>query len=130
MLARGVGTIEVECAVEDDIARKRIARRLADAGHPDHSDHPHNASDATPELVDVLRGRRDAWPTATVVSTLPALDVVVARPFNHIGPRQQPAFAIASFARQIALIEEGLPVVVVQPVEDSWGIRTASSFPT
>lgn len=36
------------------------------------------------------------------------LDVVVARPFNHIGPRQTPGFAIPSFARQIARIERGL----------------------
>lgn len=36
------------------------------------------------------------------------LDVVVARPFNHIGPGQDPSFAVASFARQIALIEAGL----------------------
>jgi GDP-4-dehydro-6-deoxy-D-mannose reductase len=35
------------------------------------------------------------------------LDVVVARPFNHIGPGQDPSFAIASFCRQIALIEQG-----------------------
>jgi GDP-4-dehydro-6-deoxy-D-mannose reductase len=35
------------------------------------------------------------------------MDVVVARPFNHIGPQQQPAFALPSFARQIALIEAG-----------------------
>lgn len=35
------------------------------------------------------------------------LDVVVARPFNHIGPGQQPAFAVSHFARQIALIEAG-----------------------
>jgi GDP-4-dehydro-6-deoxy-D-mannose reductase len=36
------------------------------------------------------------------------LDVVVARPFNHAGPRQRPAFAVSSFARQIARIEAGL----------------------
>lgn len=36
------------------------------------------------------------------------LDVVVARPFNHIGPRQGPDFAVASFARQIARIERDL----------------------
>jgi len=36
------------------------------------------------------------------------LDIVVARPFNHIGPRQAPAFAVSSFARQIARIEAGL----------------------
>jgi GDP-4-dehydro-6-deoxy-D-mannose reductase len=32
---------------------------------------------------------------------------VIARPFNHIGPRQDPGFAISNFARQIALIERG-----------------------
>ena len=36
------------------------------------------------------------------------LDVVVARPFNHIGPGQQPGFAVSSFARQIARIEHHL----------------------
>jgi GDP-4-dehydro-6-deoxy-D-mannose reductase len=36
------------------------------------------------------------------------LDVLVARPFNHIGPGQQPGFAVSSFARQIARIERGL----------------------
>jgi GDP-4-dehydro-6-deoxy-D-mannose reductase len=36
------------------------------------------------------------------------LDLVIARPFNHIGPRQSPAFAVPSFARQIARIEAGL----------------------
>jgi GDP-4-dehydro-6-deoxy-D-mannose reductase len=36
------------------------------------------------------------------------LDVLVARPFNHIGPRQKPDYVIASFARQIAEIEAGL----------------------
>jgi GDP-4-dehydro-6-deoxy-D-mannose reductase len=35
------------------------------------------------------------------------LNIVVARPFNHIGPRQSPAFIAASVARQIALIEAG-----------------------
>jgi GDP-4-dehydro-6-deoxy-D-mannose reductase len=42
------------------------------------------------------------------------LDVVVARPFNHIGPRQEPNFAIPSFARQIALIEAGLADPVIR----------------
>ena len=35
------------------------------------------------------------------------LDILVARPFNHTGPRQEPLFAIPSFARQIAQIERG-----------------------
>jgi GDP-4-dehydro-6-deoxy-D-mannose reductase len=33
--------------------------------------------------------------------------VFVTRSFNHIGPRQSPSFAAASFARQIALAEAG-----------------------
>lgn len=37
-----------------------------------------------------------------------ALDVLVARPFNHIGPGQKPDYVIAGFARQIAEIEAGL----------------------
>lgn len=36
------------------------------------------------------------------------MDVVIARPFNHAGPRQAPAFVVSSFARQIARIEAGL----------------------
>lgn len=36
------------------------------------------------------------------------LDVVIARPFNHAGPRQSSAFVVSSFARQIARIEAGL----------------------
>jgi GDP-4-dehydro-6-deoxy-D-mannose reductase len=35
------------------------------------------------------------------------LDIVVARPFNHAGPRQNHAFVISSFARQIAMAEAG-----------------------
>jgi GDP-4-dehydro-6-deoxy-D-mannose reductase len=42
------------------------------------------------------------------------LDVVVARPFNHIGPRQTPGFAVASFARQVARIEAGLEPAVMR----------------
>jgi len=35
------------------------------------------------------------------------LDVVIARPFNHAGPRQRDAFVLSSFAKQIALAETG-----------------------
>lgn len=35
------------------------------------------------------------------------LDVIVARAFNHIGPRQSPAFVASSVAQQIARIEAG-----------------------
>lgn len=42
------------------------------------------------------------------------LDIVLARPFNHAGPGQSPAFAIPSFARQIARIEAGLAKPEIQ----------------
>jgi GDP-4-dehydro-6-deoxy-D-mannose reductase len=38
---------------------------------------------------------------------LDRLDIVVARPFNHVGPRQSPAFIAASVARQLAMVEAG-----------------------
>ena len=41
------------------------------------------------------------------------LQVVVARPFNHIGPGQDPTFAVSGFARQIALIESGIAPPVI-----------------
>jgi GDP-4-dehydro-6-deoxy-D-mannose reductase len=43
------------------------------------------------------------------------VDVIRARAFNHLGPRQSPQFAAANLARQIAEVEAGLrePVVWV-----------------
>ncbi len=35
------------------------------------------------------------------------LDLLIARPFNHVGPRQRAHFVVSDFARQIALIEAG-----------------------
>lgn len=35
------------------------------------------------------------------------LDVVVVRPFNHIGPGQTERFAVSSFAKQVAAVERG-----------------------
>jgi GDP-4-dehydro-6-deoxy-D-mannose reductase len=37
----------------------------------------------------------------------PRVTVTIARAFNHIGPRQDPAFAASGFARRIADIERG-----------------------
>jgi GDP-4-dehydro-6-deoxy-D-mannose reductase len=42
------------------------------------------------------------------------LDVVIVRAFNHTGPRQAPAFAAPSFARQIARIERGEQAPVIR----------------
>ena len=47
------------------------------------------------------------------------LRVVRVRPFNHTGPGQSDSFVVASFARQVALIEAGLqaPVIDVGALE-------------
>ncbi|MRR10311.1 NAD-dependent epimerase/dehydratase family protein, partial [bacterium] len=42
------------------------------------------------------------------------LDLVVARPFPHIGPGQAPAFALPGFARQIAEIARGRQAPVIK----------------
>lgn len=42
------------------------------------------------------------------------LNVVVARPFNHTGPGQDPSFAVPAFAQQIARIEAGLAEPVIR----------------
>ncbi len=43
-----------------------------------------------------------------------SLAAIVLRPFNHIGPRQNPRFVTADFARQIARIEAGKKKPVLQ----------------
>jgi GDP-4-dehydro-6-deoxy-D-mannose reductase len=44
----------------------------------------------------------------------PGLDVVRARPFNHVGPRQGPGFVVADFARQLVEIERGRRPAVLE----------------
>lgn len=56
------------------------------------------------------------------------MEVIVARPFNHTGPRQKPAFLAPSVARQIALIERAAlePVIKVgnlTPSRDLMDVR-------
>ena len=56
------------------------------------------------------------------------LPVLIARSFNHVGPRQDPSFVAASIARQIALIEAGrlepaLTVGNLEPKRDITDVR-------
>jgi GDP-4-dehydro-6-deoxy-D-mannose reductase len=46
------------------------------------------------------------------VTRVPGLDVVRARPFNHVGPAQSPEFAVANFCKQVAAIGLGLARVL------------------
>lgn len=56
------------------------------------------------------------------------LPVLVTRSFNHVGPRQTPAYVAPAIARQIALIERGeLPPVLrmgnLEPARDVMDVR-------
>jgi GDP-4-dehydro-6-deoxy-D-mannose reductase len=58
----------------------------------------------------------------------PGLTIVRVRPFNHIGPRQSPHYAVAHFAQQIAAIEAGSQLPVLQtgdlsPARDLTDVR-------
>lgn len=64
---------------------------------------PYAASKLAAEIVCLEAARRNS------------LDVVIARPFNHIGPGQDARFVVASFAAQIAAIAAGerAPILAV-----------------
>ncbi len=60
----------------------------------------------------------------------PGLDIIRARPFNHIGPRQQSGFAVPDFVRQVVDIERGRRPAVLQtgdlrPQRDLTDVRDA-----
>lgn len=56
---------------------------------------PYAASKAAADLLSFQQTRH------------PGLDIVIVRPFNHIGPGQSADYAASNFARQIAAIEAG-----------------------
>jgi GDP-4-dehydro-6-deoxy-D-mannose reductase len=59
------------------------------------------------------------------------LDVVRARPFNHTGPGQDPAFVCSALARQMAMVEAGRLEVVrvgnLDPVRDFCDVRDVAA---
>ncbi|WP_212803191.1 GDP-mannose 4,6-dehydratase [Pseudomonas sp. Cab53] len=57
---------------------------------------PYAVSKLSAELLSLQWGMSEGWP------------VLVARPFNHIGTGQKDSFVIASAARQISRIKQGL----------------------
>lgn len=70
------------------------------------------------EPLDTYSATKAATEMALSAMVPEGLKLVRLRPFTHIGPGQSEAFAIASFARQIARIEAGLqaPEVRVGPL--------------
>jgi GDP-4-dehydro-6-deoxy-D-mannose reductase len=70
----------------------------------------HALAPASPYALSKLAQEQLALRAATGT-----IEIIVARPFNHTGPRQKPSFLAPSVARQIALIEQGKiePVIKV-----------------
>ena len=85
----------------DDLSRRRPTPLTEDS--PLAPNTPYGTSKLAQEMVAITAWREHGMPA------------VVTRSFNHIGPGQSPAFAAASFARQLALIEAGLasPTIAV-----------------
>jgi GDP-4-dehydro-6-deoxy-D-mannose reductase len=85
----------------------RAADRALRENDPVESTSPYALSKIATELAALRAAMSDG------------IGVVVARAFNHIGPRQAPTFFASSVGRQIALAEAGLqePVIVVGNLE-------------
>jgi GDP-4-dehydro-6-deoxy-D-mannose reductase len=81
----------------------RPTTEIIGEGHPIGPTNPYGLSKVAVELLAQRAVGEDG---------IPAL---IARPFNHVGPRQDPSFFSAAFARQIARIEAGAlePVIAV-----------------
>ena len=97
-LARGRSSLAASVPGAGRVVRPDLSaqRRSIDEDTPLAPANPYGVSKLAQDRLAGLAARQDR------------LDVVIARPFNHAGPRQSPAFAVASFARQIARIEAGL----------------------
>lgn len=73
-----------------------------DENSPLRPDSPYASSKAAADLVSYQ------------YTVSPGLDIVRARPFNHIGPRQSASFAIPNWSRQIVAIERGQAPAVLK----------------
>jgi GDP-4-dehydro-6-deoxy-D-mannose reductase len=71
----------------------RPSLEAIDENHPTEPADPYGVSKLAQEMM-ALRAS--------------GVTVLIARPFNHVGPRQAPSYATSSFARQIAEIETGI----------------------
>jgi uncharacterized protein len=91
--ARGVAdaahadVVELHCVCDPDEARRRVADRLRTSNPADLSD-PAGASDATPDIADLLASRSDPWPQAQQLDTGAAVASVVSAALEALGPRQ------------------------------------------
>jgi GDP-4-dehydro-6-deoxy-D-mannose reductase len=96
--------------------------RPLDESRPLSPNSPYASSKAAADLVSYQYSRD------------PGLAIIRARPFNHIGPRQGPQFAVAHFAQQLVAIERGLAPAILEvgnlkPQRDLTDVRdTATAY--
>jgi GDP-4-dehydro-6-deoxy-D-mannose reductase len=83
-------------------------------GHPNVLDHAHDENCPLLPANPYASSKSAADLMSYQYTRFPGLDIVRARPFNHIGPRQSPQFAVAHFAKQIAAIERGEQPAVLE----------------
>ncbi len=81
--------------------------------------HPENPYAASKTSIDYI---------AQTYKTHEGLNIVIARPFNHTGPRQKSSFVCSSLARQIALARKtNVPPVIqignIKPQRDFTDVR-------
>ncbi len=75
---RGVELIQFECHLDQAIAKERVVRRMADGWNP---------SDATPQIIDHLGSKRDAWPEAMPLDASKPIDEVMDSAIEAVSPR-------------------------------------------
>jgi GDP-4-dehydro-6-deoxy-D-mannose reductase len=129
-IVNAVGTLHVLAAVAQHAPRCRVlvigsadaygavpaaAQPIAEA----QPLRPLSAYGASKAAAEVVAGQ---WADGT------GLDVVRVRPFNHIGPGQDPRFASADFARQLLAVRRGaapprIEVGDLEPVRDFTDVR-------
>jgi GDP-4-dehydro-6-deoxy-D-mannose reductase len=73
----------------------------------DAANHPINEQSPLAPLSPYAKSKEAADRIAGAFARDRGLHIIRVRPFNHIGPRQSPQFAVASFAEQLAQIELG-----------------------
>jgi GDP-4-dehydro-6-deoxy-D-mannose reductase len=96
----GIRLAELQCPVliAGSALVYRPSTEALDEESPLGPPNPYGFSKLAQEVV----AARDAWSP-----------VYLARPFNHLGPRQSPAYVASAFARQIAEIEAGVAEAVL-----------------
>lgn len=78
--SKGAAVHELQCTVDNDVAKARVEARLAADT---------DASDARPDLLDALRKEFEPWPTCEPIDTADDVDSVLARSLNILQRHRQ-----------------------------------------